>query len=94
MSTSKPSRQVEPDRESSPGLRLIRDLRSFFNSSGHQAVSLDRPFDWLCRACDVWGRDLLPAACWCCGTEDVDYRVAPSMTGGHRCHQPNTQEEA
>jgi hypothetical protein len=80
--------------EPSPGLRLIRDLRSFFNSSGHQALDLDRPCDWHCPACNVWGRDVRPAACWCCGTEDVDYRVAPSMTGGHRFRESNGQEGA
>jgi len=78
----------------SPGLQLLRELRRFFDSSGHQAVVLDRPFDWHCPDCNVWGRDMRPAVCWCCGTEDVDYRVAPSMTGGHRSHEPTGQEGA
>jgi hypothetical protein len=78
--------------ESSPGQQLIRDLRSFFCKSGGHALSLDRPSDWHCPPCNVWGRDRRPATCWCCGTEGVDYRVAPSMTGGHRFHEPNGQE--
>ncbi len=80
--------------EPSPGPQLIRDLRSFFSNSGRQALPLDRPSDWHCPACNVWGRDVRPAACWCCGTEGVDYRVAPSMTGGHRFHEPTGPEGA
>ena len=80
--------------EASPGLQLIRDLRSFFGNSRPQPLPLGRPSDWHCPACNVWGRDIRPAACWCCGTEGVDYRVAPSMTGSHRFHEPIGQEGA
>jgi hypothetical protein len=73
---------------SSPGLQLIQTLRSFFCSSGQDSLPLDRQSDWHCRACNVWGRDVRPATCWCCGTEDVDYRVAPSMSGGQRFRDP------
>jgi hypothetical protein len=82
---------VPVGEEPSSGGQLIRDLRSFFCNSGHQALLLDRPSDWHCPACNVWGRDMRPAACWSCGTEDVDFRVAPSMTEGHRFHGPNGQ---
>jgi hypothetical protein len=76
------------------GLQLIRDLQSFYGHSGYQAPPVDRPSDWHCPACNGWGREMRPAACWCCGTGDVAYRVAPSITGGHRCHEPNGQEGA
>ncbi len=102
MSTSKPSRPTMNTETSdaavgddpSPGYQLIQDLRSFFFSSGHHALLPDRPFDWHCGTCNVWGRAIRPATCWCCGAEDVDYRVAPSVTGSHRFHPPNGQEGA
>lgn len=80
----------DPDR----GLQLISDLRSFFCNSGCRPPSVDRPSDWHCPACKVWGRGVRPAACWCCGTEAVDYRVAPSMTGAHRFHESDGPEGA
>jgi hypothetical protein len=79
--------------EASPGLQLIRELRSFFCNPGRQAPPsvFERPSDWHCPGCNVWGRDLRPATCWCCGAEEVDYRVQPSMTGSHRRHEPSGQ---
>ena len=76
----------------SRGLQLVRDLRSFFGNSGHQPLPFGRPSDWHCPACNVSGRGIRPAACWCCGTEAVDYRVPPPTTGAHRFHEPNAQE--
>ena len=76
----------------SPGLQLIWDLRNFFSKSSREPLPSDRPCDWYCPACNVWGRGVRPAVCWCCRTRDVDYRVAPSMTGSHRFLEPNGQE--
>jgi hypothetical protein len=74
--------------------QLIRELRSFFGNYSRETPPFDRPSDWYCPDCNVWGRDMPPAACWCCGAEDVDYRVAPSMTGGQRFHVANVREWA
>ena len=85
---------VAVGEEPSPGSQLIQDLRRFFFGSGHYPPLPDRPSDWHCEACNVWGRAIRPATCWCCGTEGVDYRVAPSMSGVSRFHLPNGQEGA
>jgi hypothetical protein len=75
-------------QELHPSLQLIRDLRTFYRGAGCPSLPADRPSSWRCPACNVWGRDIRPAACWSCGTRNVDYRVAPSMTGGHRFYEP------
>ncbi len=67
----------------------IQEFCAFLGGAHRPSPPVDRPSSWYCPTCNVWGRDMRPAACWSCGTENVDYRVAPSMTGGHQFHEPD-----
>jgi hypothetical protein len=45
---------------------------------------MERPINWHCPACNVWGQDMPPAACWACGTKNVEEKFGPPLGEAHR----------
>lgn len=41
---------------------------------------------WYCTAWDVWGRDMPPAACWACGTSNLEEKHPPPLGDAHRSY--------
>jgi hypothetical protein len=64
---------------------MIQDFRAFFGAaSRHTPPVEERPIRWCCTPCDVWGQDMPPAACWACGTKNVDQKYGPPLGEAHR----------
>jgi hypothetical protein len=47
----------------------------------------ERPIRWHCAGCEVWGRDMQPAACWSCGTSAVEHEYGPPLGDAYRSYE-------
>jgi hypothetical protein len=65
---------------------MIQNLPGLFDAAPRHTHSTERPISWHCPACNVWGQDIPPAACWACGTKNVERKFGPPLGDAHRSH--------